>query len=248
VVMVSLVNGVGDPTPEVVPKRGWSEIVFNMPAAAWSGNATCTPAPDLAVYQSNPNTSCVAGCCSGGTCECRDGYVGALCQYSLRCALVPIGGSSFVLSDPDEPDEPECATLTAVGSADSARVVCACQQLGLVGVVRLRVQPASNLDLESHHVSDMWAVMAIRPAWWVAPLCLYVLAMLAAATADAGTLYKSAEATPFWLQPRRFSLKLTLLTMMLTRSSLLRIFHVHPDHGATRRIGSRPRVAEPMRH
>jgi hypothetical protein len=171
--------------------------------------------------------ACVQGCCVDSACACRHGYVGATCGFALRCALIPQGGDSFQLSDPEARSEPDCVTVDVVEQRGGARVVCACRQLGMVAVLKFQIQPASNLDLSEVEAAALLERLPV--SWWL-PLTLYVVCMLVAADTDSRDLYQSAERVPFWLCPRRFSFRTTLLFMVLTRSSVLRIFYVFPDH------------------
>ena len=76
--------------------------------------------------------SCVAGCCDGGRCYCRPGYIGRLCEFELRCTVATPTSSGFL-----PPSERACLT----SRVSDRNVSCACFELGLTAVIRFRNVP-----------------------------------------------------------------------------------------------------------
>ncbi len=198
-------------------------------------NISCANAPEgfWAHDARHANETCVAGCCrsDGGTCGCRMGFVGARCDFELRCAIIPTGGQTFQGGfehgggGDDASAGASCSTLHQV---DPSRLRCSCRKLGLVAVLRYRMLPATNsLGLGWLHT------LAPRVLGrWGALLTIWLGLLGLALYADARLLYLDVASPrlPFWLRPLTDSEKafrIDLLATILTRSSLLRLVFVY---------------------
>jgi hypothetical protein len=202
--------------------------VLNETFDSSGGGAACEPLRLFAGGQPAEQQTCVAGCCLGGECACRRGYLGARCEHELRCVLVRNGHDTFE----------EGACVTSLDEIHAGRLLCGCRELGAVGALRFRLTPPTN----AVHPS-VWDVigplLALEPQSWLVPLfaSLLTLALALGCAADLRTVYLSA-ASPRLLPGLRPQLHATrgqeclrpLLTHLLTRTSLLRIWFVYPGH------------------
>jgi hypothetical protein len=121
--------------PVTAPNHGNGSCV---PTSAWSNDRTA-------------NHTCVAGCCIDSVCSCRLGFTGALCDQELRCALVPVGGSTF-------DDGSVCATH-ANGMGE---ITCVCSEVGSMAVLNLPWTPVTN-TLSFQQVSSRASAPAFAP-------------------------------------------------------------------------------------
>ena len=139
------------------------------------------------------------------------------CQYQLRCARVPPGAEVFNLDG--------CQSSLA---ADGTSVTCLCEEVGSFAALSFRLMPRTNLELEPGWQGRMAQALWREPLWLVAA-AVYVCSLAAALWFDARLLYVGSERKlPHWLLPRNRSRFSALLKVVLTRSALLRVFHVYP--------------------
>jgi hypothetical protein len=126
-------------------------IRVTMPVTAPNhGNGSCVP---TSAWNNDrrANHTCVAGCCIDSVCSCRLGFIGALCDQELRCALVPVGGSTF-------DDGSVCATH-ANGMGE---ITCVCSEVGSMAVLNLPWTPVTN-TLSFQQVSSRASAPAFAP-------------------------------------------------------------------------------------
>ena len=176
------------------------------------------PCVQPSIFDLQPgNDTCVAGCCVDGACECRDGFFGARCEQELRCAS----------ASADEPqwDLEHCETT---GTSDHM-VNCSCTRVEYVAALRFRLAPAANVDLYTLTMR-VPSMLQSMPMAWIAPLLTYGLLATWAIWRDWRRLYSTR--IPAWLQPPigRFWFCGQLLFHLRTRQTVLRVFHVMPDH------------------
>ena len=159
------------------------------------------------------DNTCVAGCCDDdGVCSCRDGYAGAKCDQELRCAVAVNVSSGFATGD--------CTT-----SESGSSVKCSCGRLGSVAVLRFRLTPSVRFSSEAS-----FAAAASRwPVTTAVILLMLTLGLSTANAADSRTFYSIN--VPRWAAPvHKWGIFDLLRFTLLTRTTVLRVFFVVPDH------------------
>lgn len=171
---------------------------------------------------------CVAGCCVDGACVCRAGFNGFRCQYQLQCVVVP----SLTAASPQHGRSLPGAPCVTQRVGDSL-VLCACQQIGLVGVIRYRFYPSIHIPTVPTSASRLGALLAhLADSWLFLLLPLaYALAISLATALDRRTLFVGEAELPWWLDSRRpFSMRQDVIRAAREHSALLRLLSVVPDH------------------
>ena len=195
-----------------------------------SGLPPCT-APALFSAYYDPASHCVAGCCvPDGQCVCSPGFSGPRCEFKLQCAVAPSLHASFT-----PPSAHACTTRPLL--ENPAFVQCECISAGIVGVLRYRYMPIFSVPapalVDTFH--DLGRLLSDRSVLTGIILALYAASLLVAAAFDRRTIYTTR--LPAWLsRDRPFTLRAHLGYLVRTSSSVLRIFHVVPEHVPHTRI------------
>ena len=187
----------------------------------------CAPMSLLGTLPRDEQT-CVAGCCRDGTCACRAGYLGSQCELHPRCVLSRAGTSVF-------DDGRSCVTLHS--ELHAGHLICGCTELGVVAALYFRMTPPVNAIAPTivEHAPEL---LSLEPQRWLLPLLTvgFLTSVAVARWLDLRALYMSAESPqlPQWLRPLPTNASgldvfvSTLVVTLLTRSSILRIYHVYP--------------------
>ena len=204
-----------------------AELVLGLTQYLPAGGGNCSVS-ELAFGSRLDNTTCIAGCCSDDLgCVCRDGYAGELCEYELRCAIVPAGEASFAS------DGSVClSTLMDNGQA----MRCTCADVGIITVIRFRLTPANNLQLHPGWFTELWQGVGMS---WAPPMMLLYLALyIVCAWHDARTLFISTDAPqlPWWARTAAFDVRAAFVETLLTRSTPLRVIFALPGHTIYTRV------------
>ena len=197
------------------------ELVLGLTQYLPAGGGNCSVS-ELVIGARPAETTCTAGCCTDDVgCVCRQGYAGEMCEYELRCAIVPAGEASFA------PDGSVC--LSALMD-DGLAMRCTCADVGLITVIRYRLTPANNLQLQPGWIDELW--LSVGMAWMPPILLLYLALFAVCAHYDAHNLYVSADAPqlPWWARPAAFDVRAAFVETLLTRSTPLRVIFVVPGH------------------
>ena len=221
--VVSLLDEEGNPQSELPGDGTTIDAEFTLRTNRTTGASPCAVAA-LFGDDAPTNDTCVAGCCVDGMCECRYGYTGDRCQQELRCALVPVGATTF-------DDGSACQTYTPPGERFN-RVVCSCRQLGGMAVLQFRLTPSTNSPAWDELVSLAPRVVA-RPAYVITVVALsfiYAISLLLALAHDTRTRYldMSYHRLPGVVRPGVFNCRKEFVMLVLTRSSALRLFFNYP--------------------
>ena len=158
------------------------------------GNGSCS---EPGFLQYDAATTCVAGCCVDGRCSCHPGFGGPMCESKLRCAYAESAFSGFELET--------CTTRLPEFAGDG--IVCSCDQLGYVAILRFRYFPSTDVHRWLERAGSRWAIevlelIAAKPVGWVLFFTGVLTATATARTLDMATVY---ALPPSWAQPRRTS-------------------------------------------
>ena len=222
-----------------------AEVLVAIPVAPLPiGTGACKAAGSWPWQLPSSGQTCVAGCCSDEACACRPGYLGRHCEFELRCALVSEADGLFDISG---------GTCATVGLPDEqGHLTCRCSQLGTIAALRFKLMPPTNAMGgfgELHRSMGRTApLLSVPPQSWLLPLLLsgFGAALVMCWWGDLSTLYLSPDSPRLlWcLRPHDVAshlgphtsvislhlqaLRLLVVATVLTRSSVLRVYHAYP--------------------
>ena len=168
------------------------------------------------------------------------GFSGDLCEFELLCATAKDG-----LASGFNPNG--CDTSGMVSEGAEGPIVCTCNQLGFVAVVRFRYSLTSfDFDFAQVTAEGGWFY---NSRWLLPWMVAYAVVIVSATMADQRWLY---TASPPWWNQQPTSFLLQLRRAALSRTSWLRILFIprHPCYSIYTRLQcahvSVPRL-QPMR-
>ena len=227
--VVVSIDVIGSSAPPNASSIATATVSFPVPALSM-GNGSCVAA-SLFSFGSG---ECVGGCCSdAGRCVCREGYSGPLCEFEYVCGVSDVAGGVFDID----------ACIVTTPTVSDNRVTCTCRrQSGFFGVLAAKFASSHAISLPGNLFMKLAAELGKSRALWQVLLIImcYCLLASAASLADAKALY--TRAVPWWFQTEpEYSLGKYVTMLLLTRTSILRLWFVTPEHGHHTRVQVRRR-------